>query len=203
MEKYDFQRGWRFGTYAHWWIRQFMIRAIQDQGRTIRIPVHMLETAAKVQRTAEALRAQSGREPKHEDIAAVLEVETQVVRRAARAAVDVVPFDEALELMDDEQDDAPTSFAEVAADTAAESPLSAVLYADLRRHLQHLLRQLRPREGQVLNLRFGLTGGYPQTLEQVGQHFGVTRERIRQIEAKAIRRLRRKLLKYRIENLEP
>ncbi len=184
VEKYDWRRGFKFSTYATWWIRQAITRAIADQARTIRIPVHMVETINKLYRTSRKLMQELGREPTPEEIGAELEMEGDRVREIFKIAQETTsleaPVGEDKEsfLGDFIPDDSP-------------SPVDQASRQLLKTHLEEVLGTLSEREAKVLKLRFGLEGdGQPMTLEQVGKVFGVTRERIRQIEAKALRKLR-------------
>lgn len=204
IELFDAARGTRFGSYATWWIRQSIHRAVQDTGRTIRVPVHMLERITKVRRKTELLRVKHGFEPVPAEVARALGLEVRSVEQMLAADNEVVPFD----AMDDgsfEEKDASApggiSIASWPADLA--TPLTAIHRADLRGLLLAALGKLDPRQAHILDLRFGLTTGEPMTLEEVGQVYGVTRERIRQIEAKALGRLPRLLPKHGFEIMLP
>ena len=196
IDRFDPKRGFRFGTYATWWIRQSISRYVQDQGRTVRVPVHMLERIAKAKRVSEALRAKNGVEPTLQELADALATDILSVERALAADLEGVWFDDTGNLPDEE--------AAVPAPLVDEAtPLTALLHHDLRRLLAASLRNLDARQARIIDLRFGLTDGNPLTLEEVGQVYRVTRERIRQIEAKTLKRLPRLLPNRQFENLVP
>ena len=193
VDKYEYRRGYKFSTYATWWIRQAITRSIADQARTIRIPVHMIETMSNIREVMKELSQEIGREPTLEELADAADLSVVETRRVLKISRKPVSLDSPV------SDTAESTFGEFIEDQTAESPVSVATQEMLKDKIESILHTLTYREREIIKLRYGLGDGYTYTLEEVGRIFNVTRERVRQIEAKAIRKLQHPVRSRKLE----
>ncbi len=193
VDKYEYRRGYKFSTYATWWIRQAITRAIADQARTIRIPVHMIDVLSRLRNVSKTLLQELGREPTTEETARAAQISVEETRRVLNIGRHPVSLDRPVGESED------TAFGEFIEDNGSQSPLSAAAQGMLREKIENLLKTLTYREREIIRLRYGLGDGYTYTLEEVGRIFKVTRERVRQIEAKAVRKLQHPVRSKQLE----
>jgi RNA polymerase primary sigma factor len=186
VDKFEYQRGYKFGTYATWWIRQAMTRAIADQARTIRLPVHMIEIISKLNRTSRSLVQQNGREPTQEEIAERMGMSLEKVQKIVKITKKPISLETPIPISEEED----SRLGDFIEDKEAISPQEAAISSNMARQTQKVLSTLNKREEKILRMRFGIGEKHEHTLEEVGQYFELTRERIRQIEDKALRELR-------------
>jgi RNA polymerase primary sigma factor len=193
VDKYEYRRGYKFSTYATWWIRQAITRAIADQARTIRIPVHMIETMSKLRNVSKKLLQEKGREPTIEETAKAANISIEETRRVMKISRHPISLDRPVGESED------SYFGDFIEDEAAESPINAATQEMLKEKIDSVLKTLTYREREIIKLRYGLGDGYTYTLEEVGRIFKVTRERVRQIEAKAVRKLQHPVRSRQLE----
>jgi len=193
VDKYEYRRGYKFSTYATWWIRQAITRTIADQARTIRIPVHMIETMSKIRNVSKKLLQEKGREPTIEEIAKEVKITVGEARRVLKISRHQISLDRPVGESED------SSFGDFIEDEKAESPVSAATQEMLKDKIENVLETLTYREREIIKLRYGIGDGYTYTLEEVGKIFKVTRERVRQIEAKAVRKLQHPIRSRKLE----
>jgi RNA polymerase primary sigma factor len=193
VDKYEYRRGYKFSTYATWWIRQAITRAIADQARTIRIPVHMIDVLSRLRNVSKRLLQELGREPTTEETAIAADISIEETRRVLNIGRHPVSLDRPVGESED------SAFGEFIEDSGTQSPLRAASQGMLREKIENLLKTLTFREREIIRLRYGLGDGYTYTLEEVGRIFKVTRERVRQIEAKAVRKLQHPVRSKQLE----